>query len=344
MNLLAVLMTGLLAGGASCAAVQGGLLAGLIARQQAAHSEADWGAAVSGPNSVARDIEPVGGFLVGKLLSHALLGALLGGLGGMVELSVHARTALQIGAGLLVVTFGLAQLGVPGFRRIVITVPQSWGRFVRGQARSQAVIAPALLGMATVALPCGVTVAMETLALASGSPWRGAAIMAVFVVGTSPLFAILGFAARRVAGLWRGRLVVATGAVILAMGLYTLNGGLELANSPVAASHLVRSFSAVAPAGDTSTTITSDGHQQIVITASDNGYSPRVSRISAGHPTTLVVHSVGATGCVRTFVVNGTQTVLPENGDTRIDLGTPSVGDLRYSCGMGMYTGIINAT
>ncbi len=36
MNLAAVLVTGLFAGGVSCAAVQGGLLTGLITRQRAA--------------------------------------------------------------------------------------------------------------------------------------------------------------------------------------------------------------------------------------------------------------------------------------------------------------------
>jgi sulfite exporter TauE/SafE len=83
-------------------------------------------------------------------------------------------------------------------------------RLVRNPARSHAALAPALLGVATVLLPCGVTLSVEALALATGSPWRGAAIMAVFVVGTSPLFAILGYAARKAATVWRGRLVAAT--------------------------------------------------------------------------------------------------------------------------------------
>ena len=34
MNLAAILVTGLFAGGVSCAAVQGGLLTGLVARQR----------------------------------------------------------------------------------------------------------------------------------------------------------------------------------------------------------------------------------------------------------------------------------------------------------------------
>lgn len=60
-------------------------------------------------------------------------------------------------------------------------------------------------------------------------------------------------------------------------------------------------------------------------------------------PTTLVVRSVSASGCVRSFVIasHNVQRVLPINGDTRIPLGTLQPGTLRYACGMGMYTGMI---
>jgi sulfite exporter TauE/SafE len=346
-NLVAVLITGLFAGGISCAAVQGGLLAGLITRQQADREPAASYVASDESRSwrgqLGDDLAPVGGFLVGKLAAYTALGALLGALGGVVQLSQGARTWLQIGAGLLIITFGLAQLGVPGFRRIVVEPPASWMRLVRSRARSQAALAPALLGVATVLLPCGVTLSVEALALATGSPWQGAAIMAVFVVGTSPLFAILGYAARKAATVWRGRLVAATGVAVVAMGLYTLNGGLELAGSPLAASRILETVSGTATADTTTTTVT-DGHQEVVVTASDSGYSPRTVTIKAGIPTTLIVRSDGATGCVRSFVIRDTQTVLPESGDTRIDLGTLTAGTLRYACGMGMYTGAITAT
>lgn len=354
MNLVAVLITGLFAGGVSCAAVQGGLLTALITRQhQARYRGQIPGPAGTGlsatPSAVGRvadDLAPVGGFLAGKLAAHTLFGAALGALGSVVQLSIGARTALQIAAGLLVITFGLAQLGVPGFRRIVITPPASWTRIVRGRTRSQSAFAPALLGVATILLPCGVTLSVEALALASGSPWRGAAIMAVFIIGTSPLFAILGYLARKAATLWQGRLVAATGIAVIAMGLYTLNGGLELAGSPLAASQMVQSVSSAATTdtADASGTTVTNGHQQVVITATERGYSPRVAKITAGLPTTLIVHSAGAAGCVRAFVINDTQTVLPKTGDTPIQLGSPARGDLRYACSMGMYTGTLSAT
>lgn len=193
MDLVAVLITGLLAGGLSCAAVQGGLLAGLLARQRRSSK-----ASTGWRSRLGDDLAPVGGFLAGKLVSHTLLGALLGAIGGVAQLSVGARTWLQLGAGVLIIVFGLAQLGMPGFRRVVVEPTRSWTKVV-DQSRSRAAVAPMLLGLATVLIPCGVT-------------------MAVFVVGTAPLFALLGYLVRKAATAWQGRLVVATGIVVLGMG------------------------------------------------------------------------------------------------------------------------------
>ncbi len=351
MNLAAVLVTGLFAGGVSCAAVQGGLLTGLITRQRAATAQSA-APPTRGVQTVQRphwraqlgdDLAPVGGFLAGKLVSHTLLGALLGALGGAVQLSVGMRTWLQIGAGLLIIVLGLAQLGVPGFRGIVIEPPASWMRMVRNRARSRTALAPALLGLATVLIPCGVTLSVEALALTTGSALAGAATMAVFVLGTTPLFALLGYAARKAATAWRGRLAVLTGLVVVALGLYTLNGGLELAGSPVAASRIPQTVGLVKAPPDTSTVATQDGQQVVVITATTGSYSPDNVQVRAGMPTTLVIHSDDAQGCVRSFVIasRDEQRVLPRTGDTRIDLGVLQPGRLDYACGMGMYTGTI---
>lgn len=372
MNLIAVLATGLFAGGVSCAAVQGGLLTGLITRQRAAadppgapsrgtagrarggHGGRANGGVVTTPSlrtvqrpgrrsQLGDDLAPVGGFLVGKLVSHTLLGALLGALGGAVQLSTGARTWLQIGAGLVIIVFGLAQLGAPGFRGIVIEPPLSWMRVVRDRARSQAALAPALLGVVTVLIPCGVTLSVEALALASGSALTGAAIMAVFVLGTAPLFAVLGYAARKAATVWRGRLAVLTGLVVLAMGLLTLNSGLELAGSRWAASRIAQAVGVVESPPDTSTVSVQGGRQVVVITARAGAYSPANVQVRAGLPTTLIVESDSAQGCVRSLIIpdRGIDTVLPVTGQTPVDLGVLAPGRIDYSCGMGMYTGTI---
>jgi len=347
MNLYAILLTGLFAGGVSCAAVQGGLLAGLVMRQRQ-HSTT----APGRPGFFARladDLAPAAGFLTGKLLSHTLLGALLGALGATVQLSVTVRTMTQIAAGVLVVVFGLAQLGVPGFRGVMVEPPASWSRLVRGRARSTSAAAPAVLGVASVLIPCGVTLSVEALALTSGSAVAGAAIMAVFVAGTAPLFTALGYLARKAAGAWRGRLAIATGVVVLAMGVYTLNGGLELSGSSLAASRVAETLglgdapvtARAAPDDAPPLSTTADGTQQVVVTAVTGAYRPGNIRVTAGTPTSLIVRSRDADGCVRAFVIadRDIQRILPADGDTVIDLGILQPGRLDYSCGMGMYTG-----
>jgi sulfite exporter TauE/SafE len=290
---------------------------------------------------LADDLAPVGGFLAGKLVSHTLLGALLGALGGAVELSVGVRTWLQIGTGVLIIVFGLAQLGVPGFRGIVVEPPISWMKLVRNRARSQAALAPALLGLATILIPCGVTLSVEALALTSGFAVAGAATMAVFVLGAGPRFAVPGYAVRKAATVWRGRLAVITGLAVLAMGLYTLNGGLELAGSPQSASRIAQTVGFAETPADTTAASTVDGQQTVVIAATSHAYSPENVQVRSGVPTTLVVRSDGAQGCIRSFVIREEQTILPATGESRIDLGVLQPGRLDYACGMGMYTGTI---
>ena len=252
------------------------------------------------------DFAPVGAFLGGKLVSHTLVGALLGALGGAVQLSTTLRVWAQLAAGALIIGFGLAQLGVPGFTKFTIAPPAAWSRFVRGRARSQAAFAPAALGFFTILVPCGITLSVEALALTSGSALSGAATMAVFVIGTSPLFAILGYAARRTATAWQGRLAAVTGLVVLGMGLYTLNGGLTLADSPLAARNLPQTLGIHAPPPVTDPAVVhlaADGRQEVIVTVRNSSYSPKNIGVRAGVPTTLVMRSDGVIGCTSAFVI-----------------------------------------
>jgi sulfite exporter TauE/SafE len=80
--------TGLLAGGASCAAVQGGLLASAVTRRHQALSDQNH----SGP------FAPVAAFLGAKLVSHTLLGAALGVLGAAIQPTPRVQAMLLIAA------------------------------------------------------------------------------------------------------------------------------------------------------------------------------------------------------------------------------------------------------
>ena len=87
-----------------------------------------------------------------------------------------------------------------------------------------------------------------------------------------------------------------------------------------------------------------DGIQYITIDAK-GGYSPRLSTAKAGIPTKLIVKTDGTYDCSSSLVVRavGFQKLLPQTGETEIDLGIPEAGvPIEGVCGMGMYSFNVN--
>lgn len=385
MNLWSVFLTGLFAGGASCAAVQGGLLVASVARRGGTssveasasnrsrpsrssrpsggkharrnsrdHSRARAEraelarrlAAVTAPKRrVADDVAPVVGFLAGKLVSHSILGFLLGVFGSSVQMSSSVRALVQISAGLFMVLVAAHLVGVPGLGWVVPKPPARLTRLVRKSARSDAVFAPALLGFLTFLIPCGVTLSVMFLAIASGSPLWGAAVMATFVAGTSPLFAAIGYAIRRTSDRLRRSVALLSAAAVLVVGLLAINTGLILRGSSVTlASVLPQTGGNGAPAAAAPAPVGPDGVQNLVIDVRSTSYAPSRLRASPGVPAVLTLKTDGTQGCTRAFVVPslGIQKVLPETGVTTVRLGDLKRGSLRFTCSMGMYTGVID--
>lgn len=351
MSLWAVLATGLLAGGASCAAVQGGLLAGTLARRRPAGAAVDRGARARNkagappdpPRSLRQDLAPVGAFLGGKLASHVVLGAALGVLGDAIQFSPQIRGSVQIVAGIAMLALALDLMGVAGLRGLVPAAPPAWARLVRRSGRTGGSLGPALLGAATILIPCGVTLSMMFLAVASGSLLSGAAIMGAFVLGTAPLFGLIGYAAKRSAAVVRGRLNVVAGAAVLIAGLVSLNAGLVLNGSPVTISGAWRAVTGGETEPVAAPAPAADGVQRIVINAYDTGYSPSNVVAQPGIPTTLTFRTDKTEGCTRALLMDAfdVERVLPATGDTLVDVGELEPGTYTYTCGMGMYEGSI---
>ena len=89
-----------------------------------------------------------------------------------------------------------------------------------------------------------------------------------------------------------------------------------------------------------------NGVQYITITAS-GGYSPRTTTAKGGIPTKLIMKTGGTYDCSAALVIRsiGYQNILPQAGETEIDIGIPKAGEpLQGVCGMGMYSFIINFT
>jgi len=313
---------------------------------------------VAQPRERRDDAAPVGAFLTGKLASHAVLGAMLGLLGDAVQLGFRTRAITQGVAGVVMVLLAMHLLGVRQLRFLVPQPPAAIGRLVRRSSRSQAMAAPMVLGLLTVFIPCGVTLSVAFLAIASGSPLAGALIMTAFVLGTFPLFAVLGYAAARWAASFGGAVSKATAVVVLAVGLYTLNGGLALGGSPVTGGTLTAALSGggapaaadpTAPApsaafiGPQAPGAAASASQRFEIQVLDTDYRTPPS-VRAGVPTVVTLVTDGTRGCTRGFVIPslGIEEYLPETGSKDIDLGLLEPGRLEFTCSMGMYGGTID--
>ncbi|MFD9407713.1 sulfite exporter TauE/SafE family protein [Streptomyces sp. NPDC059989] len=354
--------TGLLAGGASCAAVQGGLLAGAVTRRR---TPAPTSKTAAEPNTsrpeAAMPLAPVGAFLAGKLASHTLLGALLGIFGHTLQPSPRTQAVLMLAAGAVMVLFALDLIGVKSVGRLLPRPPASFGRLVRRSAKADSVVTPAIVGFATVLVPCGVTLSMELLAITSGSAVAGAAVMAGFVVGTAPLFALLGYLFRRSSRALSGKLAGLTGVVVLAVAAWTMLSALQAGgwvsfDSPSPGRQTSASGPFIVEGGDgsgsggnsgSSETVTpvrtdASGRQIITLTVTDF-YAPTQFTAKAGVPTTLVLHGKDSGGCARAFTIPelGVQEIVERDGDTDVDLGTRKPGTLLFTCAMGMQTGAI---
>ncbi|WP_067488062.1 urease accessory protein UreH domain-containing protein [Actinomadura hibisca] len=197
---------------------------------------------------------------------------------------------------------------------------------------------PAVLGAATVLVPCGLTLSAELLAVASRSPVGGAAVMAGFVLGTVPLFGLLGVTLGRTMALLRGRLTALLGVGLLAVAAWTLVSGLRLGG-------WLPDGGGARAAADAGRFVTTDaaGTQVVTVWALDRGYRPALVDARAGVRTVLVLRTQGTRGHTRGFTVpgRGLDVILPVTGETRIDLGTPGPGRMRFVCASGHYPGAI---
>jgi sulfite exporter TauE/SafE/plastocyanin len=349
MNLWLVFLTGLTSGGVTCAAMQGGLLAGVIANQKIGSGPSQKDPAMAGINSNLGDWGPTSAFLVAKLVVHVLLGAGLGLLGTVATISPNVRLAFQVGAALFMFATAMNLLEVhPIFRYLAFQPPKFAQKLLKKTSGASSLFAPALLGLFTILIPCGVTQAMEVLAITSGSAVNGALIMGAFVLGTAPVFGLIGVATAKLSEVWRATFLRAAAAVLIIMAISGVNGALQVLDSPYTLERLGPRLVELLPPYDNSTPSTPqdlaemvNGVQKVKIIANNSGYTPTHVTVRAGTPVELTISANGVYTCASSFTFRefGISDLLGATG-TRIHTFTPTQkGIFTYTCSMGMYSG-----
>lgn len=377
-NLLIAFVTGLTTGGLSCLAVQGGLLASSLANQIEKDLQAHTPA---GKKNQKRQTDvprsqmalPIALFLVAKLVAYTMLGFLLGFVGSMFQLSPLGRAVLQFAIGIFMVGSALRMLNVhPIFRYFAFEPPAFLRRRIRKTAASSrtSYLAPVFLGILTVLIPCGITQAMMAVAISTADPLSGAALMFSFTLGTSPVFFAVAYFATRLGEKLEKNFIRFVAIIVLVLGLFAIDTGLNLAGSPVSLTRawnnlwpqptlveakpvpdekqgIVSALDSLPISGPESVAVEleePEGDDVITIRVKNNGYEPSRVHAKAGVPLKLRLVSDKVYSCSLAFVIPAlkyTQTLEP-TGVAWVDIPAQQKGTrMPFSCSMGMYTGDI---
>lgn len=325
MNYWTIFFTGLTAGGFSCLALQGGLLAATLAMTAEKENRTpDW--------------IPTTIFLLGKILAYSILGGLLGLFGSVFQLSSTIKIIFIVSASILMLGLAGNMLNIhPLFRYFVIQPPKWAARLLRKQSNLF------LLGALTIFIPCGVTQAMEVQAISSGNIFAGALTMFFFVLGTAPVFMALGYITTRLSENFRAKFFKIAGVLVIFIALGNFNAALVLANSPYTWQNFTWIFKQTFQSNPSDLSNQSVNNT-ILIIATSGGYNPRSFTVKNNQEVTLTINSQNNRTCARAFTIPalGISRLLPVNGAEEIKFTPTHSGRIAFSCSMGMYTGVIN--
>ena len=184
-SLISFFIFGVLASLSSCAALVGGIILSLSKQ---------WNGLYDLRDSAIKKLEPHILFNVGRILSYAILGGVLGFIGSRLSFSFVITAWLVVGVSIIMIGLGLQMLGVRGFQKFQIRLPKFITRNIANEKKFQGKYMPFIVGALTFFLPCGFTIATQTIALLSASAVQGALIMGFFALGTTPVLLFIGSA------------------------------------------------------------------------------------------------------------------------------------------------------
>jgi len=270
-------------------------------------------------------------FHLGRLVSFALFGGLLGIVGSWITVSGQLMGWFTILIAIILVWLGLNILGlVPPISKYGLRLPGGalghWHRL----KESEHPLMPIVIGGFTFFLPCGFTQSMQLFAISSGSFWTGAMTMFLFALGTLPVLLGLGFATSRFSAMKGVLFKLIIGMIVIVFAYVTLLAGFAQAGIDL-----------VWPGGGGGEQSIIQDNVQVVSMVSDlKGYNPNTFKVKAGVPVRWEINAKQLTGCTDEIVVPslGIRQEL-DQGMNVIEFTPENPGTIGFSCWMGMVRG-----
>ena len=314
------LMVGLVAGVSTCMVLIGGLVLGFAARHAELH-----------PEATAREkFKPHLYFNLGRIIGFAVLGGLIGFIGSAFKLSAGFLGWVTVLVGAVMIILGLKLIEIfPILRDKTITLPKFIYRFfsVKRGEKEYSHRGAMIEGALTFFLPCGFTQAMQLYAVSTGSVFQGALIMFLFAFGTSAGLLGIGW----LSSLFRGRrakvFYAVAGLVVILLGWFNITNARHLIfQGSVSGNELIQSSEV----------------QEIRMTQYGSGYDPKFFIVKKNVKVRWVINSTNPYSCASSLVVPKYRiSKYLEKGENIIEFTPTEVGEIHFSCSMGMYRGII---
>ena len=262
---------------------------------------------------------------LGRLTGYTLTGGALGLIGEKASVTLQARGVVGLAAGILMLLMGVCMLG--GFSLpLGLHLPKPVERGLSALRKH----GPFAIGLANAFMPCGPLQSMQLYAIAGGSFLAGAASMFFFCLGTIPLVLLFGTVSGVLRMNWRKRMLQLGSALLVLMGLFTVQKNLALAGVMLPGTGSGSGNAPVAAAVD-------GGAQYVTTTLRANGFDD--IQVVAGIPVvwTIVADEEILNGCNHEIVLPafGQQVKLTEGTNT-IAFTPGEPGEFLYSCWMGM--------
>jgi len=187
---------------------------------------------------------------------------------------------------------------------------------------------------------------MMAAALGTGSIAMGAALMFAFTLGTSPVFFVVAYLTTEIGSRLEKFFMRFVAVVVLILGLFTMNSGMNVLGSPLSLQNLSRNLFP-SNSGSSSQTAAASAYAAnggILLQVENDGYFPRTLKAPAGKDFVLNLVTNQTYSCSRDFVIPALNfyELLPDTGTVQVNIPAQKKGStLFFTCSMGMYTGQI---
>lgn len=325
-----VTLIGLTAGVSTCMALIGSLVLGISSRHAELHPEA----------TASQKFRPHLFFNFGRLLSYTIFGGAIGLFGSVFRLSSSMLGFLIIFAGIIMFILGLKMTEIfPRLDGGGLLIPKRISRLfgLNHEVKEYSHKGTFMTGALTFFLPCGFTQAMQIYAISTGSLTKGAIIMFLFALGTMPGLLGIGGLSSVVKGWFARYFFKFVALVLLTLAVWNISNGSNLIGI---------TFVGFGQNNTQQQKLNGqiiNGEQVIEITQSKSGYLPRKVTVKKDVPVKLLVSVTNPYVCTASLVIPKFDiwTNFAE-GINEVKFTPTETGSIKFSCAMGMYSGVIN--